>query len=440
MQSIRTKSHSRLMRKNLILLLLMPLLFSGCSTQENRDEVLRVYNWTDYISEDVLNNFPEWYYQQTGQTIRVEYNTFDINEEMLSEIENDHADYDAVCPSEYIIERMLRKDLLLPIDTAFGHTPNYLQNVSPYTVKMLDNVSNSGRMAHDYAVPYMWGTCGILYNKKYVPQRDAQTWYALWNPAYRGEILMLDSYRDCYGAALIYANRYNLMDSTLRLSNLLNDCSPKAIGTAEKMLNTLKGNVKGWVADLNETVFARHLGWINMVWSGDATWCMNLAAPKGIQLGYEVPQEGSNVWIDGWVIPKYAKNPKAASYFINYLCQGYVAIQTMKSCKYVSCVGSKMVLKKMTDENAFSKPRDLSYFFGNEGKEAHLDTIMYPDSSVVARCALIHDTGKKSDKVLKMWQRIIKNTNRIQEKSSDVVKRGKKRHDGFWHAESNLFE
>ena len=120
-----------------VLTLLMILPLSSCYNKENREEILKVYNWADYIDEDVLANFPAWYKQQTGKNIRIIYQTFDINEVMLTKIERGHEDYDVVCPSEYIIERMLRKDLLLPIDTCFGKTPNYLKNVSPYIVEQI---------------------------------------------------------------------------------------------------------------------------------------------------------------------------------------------------------------------------------------------------------------------------------------------------------------
>ena len=194
----------------LFLTLLMILPLSSCYNKENREEILKVYNWGDYIDEDILAEFPKWYEEQTGKKIRVIYQTFDINEVMLTKIERGHEDYDVVCPSEYIIERMLRKDLLLPIDTAFGKTPNYLKNVSPYIVEQIDATSNHGRIAHNYAVPYMWGTCGILYNKVHVPQQDAQTWGTLWNRKYRGKLLMKDSYRDSYGTALIWEHREDL--------------------------------------------------------------------------------------------------------------------------------------------------------------------------------------------------------------------------------------
>lgn len=218
-----------------VLTLLMILPLSSCYNKENREEILKVYNWADYIDEDVLANFPAWYKQQTGKNIRIIYQTFDINEVMLTKIERGHEDYDVVCPSEYIIERMLRKDLLLPIDTCFGKTPNYLKNVSPYIVEQIDATSNSQRIAHHYAVPYMWGTCGILYNKVHVPLKDAQTWGTLWNRKYRGKLLMKDSYRDSYGTALIWAHRKDLEAGKVTVPELMNDYSPNAVAMVEKI-------------------------------------------------------------------------------------------------------------------------------------------------------------------------------------------------------------
>ncbi len=422
------------MKKTFILTaLFISLLLCGCQKSEDREEVLRVLNWADYIDQDVLANFPEWYKQQTGKKIRVEYETFDINEELLSKIEDKHEDYDAVCPSEYIIEHLLRNNLIQPIDTAFGQTANYLHNVSPYITKLIDGMSNSGRIAHEYAVPFMWGTCGILYNKEYVPQKDAQTWTSLWSPTYQGKLLMVDAYRDCYGIALIYVHRKELEEGKISVNQLLNDFSPKAIATAEKALTTLKPNVKVWAADFNEKVFARYMGHINMVWSGDAAWAMALAAPLGIDLGYEVPKEGSNVWVDGWVIPKYAGNPKAASYFINYLCQGYVAVANMNASKYLSCVANKKVLKDMTDEDAYKEARDLSYFFGWEGKNAHLNPVLYPDSAVLARCALMHDAVEHTAEIYSMWQKVMKSG------SDTRNKQGTESHDNSWHTGHHLW-
>jgi len=390
--------------KKILYILLTLLLFASCYNKENREEILKVYNWADYIDEDVLANFPKWYEEQTGKKIRVIYQTFDINEVMLTKIERGHEDYDVVCPSEYIIERMLRKDLLLPIDTCFGKTPNYIRNISPYITKQIDATSNSGRTAHNYAVPYMWGTCGILYNKVHVPIKDAQTWGTLWNKKYADKLLMKDSYRDSYGTALIWAHRKDLAKGKVTVPQLMNDYSSDAVATVEKYLKALKPNIEGWEADFGKETMTKGKALLNMTWSGDAAWAIDEASKVGVELGYEVPKEGSNVWFDGWVIPKYSRNPKAAAYFINYLCQAHVALANMETTGYVSSVAGEKVLEGMSDEKY--PAHNLSYFFGKEGKAAHLDPIMYPDSSVVARCAMIHDAGDHTPEVLDMWSKV----------------------------------
>ena len=167
--------------------MLLALGLSGCYSKEPRENVLKVYNWGDYIDEKVLEDFPKWYEEQTGKHIRVIYQTFDINEIMLTKIERGHEDYDVVCPSEYIIERMLKKDILLPIDTNFGKTPNYIKCLAPYIREQLNQVSQPGRSADEYAVGYMWGTAGILYNKAQATREQASTWGSLWNPYFKNQ-------------------------------------------------------------------------------------------------------------------------------------------------------------------------------------------------------------------------------------------------------------
>ena len=382
------------------------LSLASCAHKENRSEVLKIYNWGDYIDEDMLAKFPAWYKQQTGKDIRIIYQTFDINEIMLTKIERGHEDFDVVCPSEYIIERMLRKDLLLPIDTCFGNTPNYINNVSPYIKKEIDATSNNGRVAHRYAVGYMWGTAGILYNKNKVERSDALTWGSLWNNKYRGKLLMKDSYRDCYGTALIYARRKEIESGKTSVKLLMNDYSPQNILTVEKYLKALKPNIEGWEADFGKETMTKGKAWLNMTWSGDAVWAIEEAGKVGVNLGYEVPKEGSNVWFDGWVIPKYAGNPKAAAYFINYLCRGDVALANMETTGYVSSVASGEILSAMQDSLVYPETQNLAYFFGEKGRKAHLNPVMYPDSSVVARCAMIHDAGDSTPLVLDMWSKV----------------------------------
>ena len=205
----------------ILLLLCLALAAVSCKgSGEERSHVLKIYNWADYIDEDVLAEFPDWYKQQTGEDIRLVYQVFDINELMLTKIERGHEDFDVVCPSEYIIERMLKKDLLLPIDRSFGKTPDYLPNISPYIRRELNKTSQPGRTTTDYAVPYMWGTAGILYNRSFITPDEAGSWHCLWNSKNKGKLLMKDSYRDAYGTAIIYArNRRRTKQITELLHN-----------------------------------------------------------------------------------------------------------------------------------------------------------------------------------------------------------------------------
>ena len=205
----------RIVSVNLFLLVLAGFL-SGCyNSGESRERVLKIYNWADYIGEGVLEDFQAYYKEQTGEDIHIVYQTFDINEIMLTKIEKGHEDFDVVCPSEYIIERMLKKHLLMPIDTTFAHSPNYMNNVSPFIREQINKLSQPGEEASRYAVCYMWGTAGILYNRAYVPDSDAFSWECLWDKKYAGKILMKDSYRDAYGTAVIYAHAKELEEGTV---------------------------------------------------------------------------------------------------------------------------------------------------------------------------------------------------------------------------------
>ena len=303
---------------------------SSCNrTDEERSHILKVYNWADYIDEDVLAEFPAWYKEQTGEDIRIIYQVFDINEIMLTKIERGHEDFDLICPSEYIIERMLKKNLLVPIDRNFGKTPDYLDNVSPYIRGQLNKLSQPGRKTTDYVVPYMWGTAGILYNKQFVEEKEVESWECLWDSKFRNKILMKDSYRDSYGTAIIYAHAKELEDGTVTVEQLMNDNSPEAIAIAEELLKKMKPNIAGWEADFGKEMMTKGKAWLNFTWSGDAVWAMDEAEAVGVELDYEVPREGSNIWYDGWAIPKYARNVKAASYFIDYLCRPDVALRNM---------------------------------------------------------------------------------------------------------------
>ena len=394
--------------KYLFPLILALLTLGSCQrSQEERSKILKVYNWADYIDEDVLAEFPEWYKEQTGEDIEVIYQVFDINEVMLTKIERGHEDFDVVCPSEYIIERMMKKDMLLPIDRNFGETPDYIHNLTPYIQDELNKMITDGRKVTDYAVAYMWGTAGTLYNTQLVSEEEAMTWKSLWNPKFKNTILMKDSYRDCYGTAIIYANADRIVRGEVTVEQLMNDNSAEAIATAEECLKQMKPNIAGWEADFGKEMMTKGKVWMNFTWSGDAVWAIEEAAEVGVELDYVVPKEGSNVWFDGWVIPKYSRNVKAASWFINYMCRPDIALRNMDAIGYVSAVATDEILKAKID-TTLETYSDLSYFFGPHADSVQVDPIQYPSREVIERCAVIRDFSNKEDleKVLEMWSRV----------------------------------
>ena len=387
--------------KKLLYIVAAVLLLAGCS--EDREHILKVYNWADYIDEELIDEFEVWYEEQTGEPVEIIYQTFDINETMLSKIELGHEDYDVVCPSDYIIERMLANDLLLPLERDFGETPDYIGNVAPYIVEKFNQIEGNGKNANDYSVGYMWGTVGLIYNPKYISDSEVKDWDVLKNPAYAGKVLMKDAFRDVYTALLIALNKEAIDAGEKDIRTLPFDTSEESIKLVEDYLNSFKESVCGWEADFGKEQMTKELAWINLSWSGDAQWAIDEAADIGMDLRYAIPETGSAVWFDGWVIPKYAKNIKAARYFINFMCKPENALRNMDMTGYVSAIGGDEILQSMTDPEEFD-PIDVSYFFGPQADSVCINQVMYPEKNIIERCAMMHDRG--TEELLKMWSRV----------------------------------
>lgn len=379
------------------------MLLSSCGS--DRTQILKVYNWSDYIDESVIPEFEEWYFAQTGERIQVVYQTFDVNETMLSKIEKGQEDYDVVCPSDYIIERMLNNNLILPLDFAsIPDSINYIKNnKSPYIQNMFASI-NPDIDANDYSVAFMWGTTGIIYNPKFVTDEEASTWNVVRNPKFVGQVLMKDAPRDVYAPVLIYLKQKELADSTVTLQSLMSDSTPESIAAVEEFLKSAKDNICGWEADFGKEQMTKERAVVSLNWSGDAVWAIEEAAEVGVELRYVIPEEGSTVWFDGWVIPKYAKNTKAATYWIDFMCRPDIAIRNMDVTGYVSANGAIEVLESQIDEEL--DPINLSYFFGPEADSVRVDPALYPDQSMIERCALEHDWGQETDRLLEMWARV----------------------------------
>ncbi len=394
---------------NLFLFLLLSATFGFHTTNAvaaDRAHTLKVYNWQDYIDmENVLDKFPEWYKEQTGEDVTVSYQVFDINENMLTQIEVGHEDYDVICPSEYIIERMLRNGLLQKIDKNFGNTPDYTKLVAPFAVDKFQQMApDSTYTVSDYTVGYMWGTTGILYNADLVDGSKLNSWGCLQNPEFKNRILMKDAFRDVYSVVVLYCYKDEIAAGTETRDDLVARVTPERIKRVEDFLIGMKDNIAGWEVDFGKEEMTKGKTWMDLIWSGDAQWAID-EAPEGVNLQYIIPEEGSNVWFDGWCIPKYAQNTKAASYFINYMCMPQNAILNMEEIGYVSVIADSTILAWANDDE-IEETADLTYFFGEGAEAIHANQVFYPDKSIIDRCALMHDCDEHTEAMLNMWNHV----------------------------------
>ena len=393
------------MNKMKITLLLLAAAACLCACGPDREHVLKVYNWSDYMDVTAIDEFEQWYEEQTGEPVKVILQTFDVNETMLSKIEKGQEDFDVVCPSDYIIERMLKRDLLLPVDRDFGATPDYItQNESPFVRACFDKLEGGGKNANDYAVGYIWGTVGILYNTKYVTAEEASTWDIFRNPKFAGKMFMKEDARDVFSQFLIFLRQDELKSGKVTLDELMHDSSDKALADVEAYLKEVKPLVAGWEADFGKDQMILERGWVSLNWSGDGVWARDQAAPLGVDLKFSFPKEGYTLFFDGWVIPKYAKNPKAASYWINFMNRPDIVVRNVIETGYVSCNAAPEVLEAFTDDSY--EPIDVSYFFGPDYTAVCTDPVLYPDRSDIERATIEHDWGDRSQALIEMWSRV----------------------------------
>ena len=249
------------------------------------------------------------------------------------------------------------------------------------------------------------------------------SWSLMFDKRLQDKIFVKDAFRDVYSPILVYAKTLEKRASgelgedemlgieTIR--ELMYDSSDESIALVESYLKRMKELVAGWEADFGKEMMTQEKAWINLMWSGDAVWAIEEATEVGVELAYTVPEEGSVVWFDGWVIPKYAVNTRAARYFINFMCKPENAIRNMDATGYVSVVTNEEVLEYMSSEEDYDEALDLSYLFVHadgspiEGSDSvFTDPVLYPSRSVIDRCAVMHDSGDRTDKMLEMWSRV----------------------------------
>lgn len=268
------------------------------------DDKLVVYNWGEYIDPEVLTIFEE----ETG--INVVYEEFETNEILYPKVSSGAIAYDVVCPSDYMIQRMIENDLLTEIN--FDNIPN-IKNIG----KQYMEQSRQFDPENKYSVPYCWGTVGILYNKTMVDE-PVNSWSILWDPKYKDNILMQDSVRDAFGATLKY------------LGYSLNSTDLDELTEAKNLLIEQKPLVQAYVIDQVRDKMIGNEAALGVIYSGEAIYTQK----ENPNLEYVIPKEGSNIWIDSWVIPKNAEHKENAEKFINFLCRPDIALMNFEYITY----------------------------------------------------------------------------------------------------------
>ena len=417
----------------------MAAAFCGCSP---REEVLKIYNWGDYIEEELLDVFEDWYMRETGKKIRVRYDTFDTNEDMIMRIEVIKADYDLVCPSDYMAERMIKDGLAQKLDKSI------FDNMS--RDDLYDGLAEKGDFDSDfeYFAPYCWGTFGIMYDvgtdeySTIFEPDDARmkSWEALWTDFTTGgkkRTLMKDSVRDAYSAARIYANRDKLKELSngftdyndaykTELKSYFSSVSDEDIEQAKQTLIAQKKVLHKYEVDDGKNDMLAHTtpAWLGFFWSCDTGLIMQ--EEGGGHFYYEVPKEGSNIWLDGWIIPKYAKNTEAANYFLKFInmydpddensqfaMTNFDYMGTSMAGKAVMEDAKADLLDMMYNEltaedRAEMDQEDIDYadmMYNREEwfKLMYID-MMFPPDDVLARCEVMRDFGKQRGTDLdSMW-------------------------------------
>lgn len=271
-----------------------------------------VYNWGEYIDEDVIAQFKE----ETG--IDVIYDMFETNEEMYPVIEAGGVKYDAVCPSDYMIQKMIENNMLAEIN--FDNVPNIKEIDSKYM-----DMSRSFDPDNKYSVPYCWGTVGILYNTSMVAPEDAPTkWSDLWDTKFKDNILMQDSVRDAFMVAL------------KSLGYSMNTTNEAEIAEARDLLIKQKPLVQAYVIDQVRDKMIGGEAAMGVIYSGEMLYIQQEVADLGLDysLEYVIPEEGTNLWLDSWVIPANAPNKENAEKWINFLCRPDIAKKNFEYITY----------------------------------------------------------------------------------------------------------
>ncbi len=319
-------------------------LLSGCGSSSSGGEngQVVVYNWGEYIDPEAIAMFEE----ETG--IEVIYDEFETNEMMYPKVEAGATQYDVVCPSDYMIQKMIDNDLLMQLD--FSKLPNATEHIGEQYWEQSRQFDTDNM----YSVPYCWGTVGILYNKTMVDE-PVTSWSILWDEKYKDNILMQDSVRDAFMVAL----KLN--------GNSMNTTNEAELEAAKEALIEQKPLVQAYVIDQVRDKMIGGEAAIGVIYSGEAIYTQR----ENPDLEYVIPEEGTNIWIDSWVIPKNAQNAENAHKFIDFMCRPDIALMNFE---YITYSTPNVTAQSMIEDDDI---RNSSIAFPDLSQYTNLETYSY---------------------------------------------------------------
>lgn len=335
-------------------------IFSTNSGAASADNTITVLNYGKYFDEDALKAFEE----ETG--IIVKYEEYEDPEEMYTKYKAGSIDYDVICTSDYIIEKLIQENEVLSID--YNEIENY-SNVDSNIVKMSDSFDPT----HEYTIPYFYGTVGILYNKNIADPNDLRSWNSLWDGTFANDMIMINSVRDMFTPALITCG-YSI-----------NETNEEHLNEALNILKKQSSDVSAYYVDETCDEMSAENAAIALCYSGEAASAMDVNS----NLDYIVPDEGSNLWIDSWFIPATCKNKTGAYEFLNYLCSDEVAQANFEYVYYASPILS--VIEAMDEDTKNN-------------------TAINPPADVVSRCEVYKALDDESAELYnRLWQELKSN-------------------------------
>lgn len=432
-------------------------------TEAKSDEtiVLRVSNWEEYIDEgdwgedevidleseeifgenSLVDDFEDWYYENYGVKVRVEYSTFGTNEELYSQLTLGDT-FDIVCPSDYMIMKLMSENELEPLSEEFFDETNelnyYIKGVSPFIRQTFEENKINDEAWAKYGACYMWGITGFVYNPDEVAIEDVKTWSILENKDYYRQITIKDNVRDAYFPTLGILYKDKLLSEEFRSSanyrrellEIMNDTSKDTIKKGEEELKKIRENVYSFETDSGKADMVSGKILANLQWSGDGVYALDQAEEDDVFLEWAVPDECTDLWFDGWVMLKKgiagdSDKKQAAEAFMNFVSRPDNAVRNMYYIGYTSAIsgGDSPLIFEYADWNYGAEEDEedtvdypLGYFFcGDNSNEDYVITApaeqirrqlaaQYPSEDEINRSAIMwyYDEEANAD-INQMW-------------------------------------